>query len=639
MRSILGFYRVSKCDTSLRLALGFFLLLATLVVCQPQALAFGNGKQVGSQNEIDIKDPLTVRARFQPSTVEAGGTAELIMEMDLASGFHAYADRFKLVIESPDDFKLDQYKVTPIVPFKDAVSKSMKEGIEGKAVLRAVIEVPIGTKPAAIESQIRFTYQACTSEFCLFPKTLIVKTPLTIRGSESAAAAASAATVAAAPGAPPAADSGADLKSALERGLPSALLLMFVVGFLTALTPCIYPMIPITLAVLGVRAPRGGEKPSLWRSFSIAVVYVLGLAVTYSTLGVIAASTGSLFGSALSNVYVVTVIAIIFIAMGLGMFGLFEVQAPAFIRNRLGTGASPGQSRGGYLGAFSTGLVAGIVASPCIGPVLVSVLAFIAQTQNKTLGFLLLFSFALGMGIIFIVLGLSGNLLARLPKAGGWMEGVKFLFGMIMIGMAFYYIQPIYPKWLFLALLGVAGIMIASFYGAFDPLEHPPTNAQRFRRGAMLALFLFGTAFAIAGTMMRLGLLDRVAAPVASSTAPGSSSSPIVWKTYTPADFDAAVASGKPVIIDFMAEWCGACKELEELTYPNVAADMNKFVLFKVDATESTDEINAYTTKYNIVGLPTLLFFQAGGKALPELSLTGFEEAGAFAKRLDAALK
>jgi thioredoxin:protein disulfide reductase len=625
LTSIVSKRDVSKCVTLLRLALLLFVFTASL----PNAHAFGNGKQEGSQNEIDIKDPLTIRARFQPSSVEAGGTAELIMELDLAKGFHAYADRFKLIIESPDDLKLDQYKVSPIVPFKDSVSKSMKDGVEGKAVLRAVIEVPTGAKPGAVEAKIKFSYQACTSEFCLFPKTLIVKTPLTIRGAASVVAAAPVA--AAAPLS--ATDSGAELKSALERGLPSALLMMFVVGFLTALTPCIYPMIPITLAVLGVRAPRGGQKPSVWRSFSIAVVYVLGLAVTYSTLGVIAASTGSLFGSALSNIYVVTVIAVIFVAMGLGMFGLFEIQAPAFIRNRLGTG----ESKGGYIGAFSTGLIAGIVASPCIGPVLVSVLAFIAQTQNKTLGFLLLFSFALGMGMIFIVLGLSGNLLTRLPKAGGWMEGVKFLFGTIMIGMAFYYIQPIYPKWLFLALLGIAGIMISSFYGAFDPLEHPPTNTSRFRRGAMLALFLFGTAFAIAGTMMRLGLLDRVAAPVAA--APAASASAIVWKTYTPADFEAAIASGKPVMIDFMAEWCGACKELEELTYPKVAGDMNKFVLFKVDATESTPEIDAYTSKYNIVGLPTLLFFNSKGQALPELSLTGFEEAGAFAKRLEAALK
>ena len=615
---------VSKCDTSLRT---FFILLAAFSVMTGvcHAHAFGNGKREGSQNEIDIKDPLTARVRFQPSSVEAGGTAEIIMELDLAAHFHAYADRFKLVIESPDDLKLDQYKVSPIVPFKDSVTKSMKDGIEGKAVLRALVEVPAGAKAGAVDAQIRFTYQACTSEYCLFPKTRILKAPLEIRGPAAPVASASGS----APVAANSSDSGIQLKGALEKGLPSALLLMFVVGFLTALTPCIYPMIPITLAVLGVRAPRGGQKPSLWRSFSIAVVYVLGLAVTYSTLGVIAASTGSLFGSALSNVYVVTAIAVIFVAMGLGMFGLFEVQAPAFIRNRIGTG----EARGGYLGAFSTGLVAGIVASPCIGPVLVSVLAFIAQTQNKTLGFLLLFTFALGMGMIFIVLGLSGNLLSRLPKAGNWMEGVKFLFGTIMIGMAFYYIQPIYPQWLFLALLGIAGILLSSFYGAFDPLIHPITNASRFRRGLMLALFLFGTAFAIYGTMTRLGLLERPAAAAVAS------SEPIVWRTYTPADFDAAIASGKPVMIDFMAEWCGACKELEELTYPKVAADMNKFVLFKVDATESTDEITAYTTKYNIVGLPTLLFFNSKGQALTDLSLTGFEDAEKFGKRLQEALK
>lgn len=591
------------------------LILLSFAVLPAFAQAAGFGSNTPSANNVN---PLTARARFQPSFVEAGGTAEIIIELDLAKGFHAYSDRFKLVIESPDDLKLDQYKVAPVVPFKDAVSKSLKDGVEGRAILRATVEVPLGTKAEKLEAQLKLTYQACTSEFCLFPKSVSLSAPIEIHGGVKPAAVLPASATVATD------DSG--LKSALQGGLFTAFAFMFLIGFMTSLTPCIYPMIPITLAVLGVRAPRGGEKPSVWRSFSISVVYVLGLATTYSLLGVVAATTGGLFGAALANPYVVTVIALIFFAMGIGMYGLFEVQAPAFIRNRLG-GAS---NTGGYPGAYMTGLVAGVIASPCIGPVLVSVLAYIAQTQNVTLGFSLLFSFALGMGVIFIVLGLFGNLLARLPRAGGWMDGVKYLFGTIMIGMAFYYIKPIYPAWLFVTLLGVAAFLLASFFGAFDPLETPVTHTARLRKGLMLAVFFIGVLITAGGLLSKLNLI-----PAAQVATVKTESLP--WKPYTEAAFGDALKSGKPVLIDFMAEWCGACTELEELTYPKLIPQMNEFILFKVDATTSTPEIDAVTNKFGVSGLPTLLFFDKQGQALKSLTLTGFEDAEAFGKRLSQA--
>ena len=627
-------HAISKRDSLAVLLLSVFILVCFLTLAgTSQALAassFGGGS---ANTEIDIKDPMTATARFQPSAVEAGGTVELSVALTLTKGFHAYADRFKITIESPDDLKIDQYRVAPLTSFKDAVSKSMKDGVENSATLKATIEVPSGYKAGQYLPQIKIVYQACTPAFCLFPKTLSLKVPLEVSGAAQAAAPTSGK---AAEAAPPSSDASTiQLKAALDKGLFSALILMFIVGFLTSLTPCIYPMIPITLAVLGVRAPHKGEKPSHWRSVSISIVYVLGLAVTYSTLGVVAASTGGLFGSALSNIWVVSVIAVLFVAMGLGMFGLFEVQAPAFIRNRIGN--SP--AKGGYVGAFATGLVAGVIASPCIGPVLVSVLAFIAQTQNQLLGFMLLFSFALGMGLLFIILGVSGSLLARLPRAGSWMEIVKYFFGTIMIAMAFYYIQPLYPKWLFLSLLGVAGAMLGSFYGAFDPLTNFNGSA-RLKKGGMIILFTVGVALLVGGVAQKLGLVSSTALQAATPVATANSPLPI-FKPYSDAAFEEAKKSGKPIMLDFMAEWCGACKELEAQTYPvpEVSGLMNQFTMFKIDATESTDEISRITTKFGIIGLPTLMFYNAKGEAKPDLSLTGFEDAPGFAKRLKSAME
>ena len=641
-------------DFSLFATALILLILFTTLLAPMSSFAFGKDQANAGASSPEARNPMTAKARFQPSRIEAGGTAELLIEMTLAPHFHAYGDRFKIAIESPDDLKIDDYRVAPLSDFKDSVSKSMKKGVQGQATLRAHVEVPLGFKANTYTPMIKLTFQACTDAYCLFPKSIEIQAPIEIIGptlanapvaapaiipavatvSESQASAATTSDVTP--------NSNLDIKATVEKSLFSALVLMFIVGFLTSLTPCVYPMIPITLAVLGVRAPKNGQKPSHWRSFSIALVYVLGLCVTYSTLGVIAASTGGLFGSALSNVYVVTVIALLFVAMGLSMYGLFEVQAPAFIRNRLGGSAA---QPGGYAGAFVTGLVAGVIASPCIGPVLVGVLAFIAQTQNRLLGFSLLFSFSLGMGMLFIVLGVFGSLLGRLPRAGSWMDSVKYIFGTVMIGMAFYYIKPIYPVWLFTTLLGFAGILLASFYGAFDPLTDL-TPKHRLLKGIMLSVFFFGVAFAVSGLMIRFQLYPQmngqsVASADTAAGAPVAAVDHPAWIPYTPALFEAALTAGQPVIVDFSAAWCGACNELEERTYPKaaVSALMKKFKTIKVDATESTPDTDAWTQKFGVVGLPTLLFFDAKGKALPALTLTGFEDPEPFAKRLSEALK
>jgi thiol:disulfide interchange protein DsbD len=402
--------------------------------------------------------PLKAQARFEMLKADAKeGT--VIVEIQLVEPYKAYADRFKLVVEEPADATLEPFQLTPIVQFMDTFTKKMKDGIKHQGTMTAKLSLK-SADPKALK--LKLTYQACTTEHCLFPKnvaltpTIMLKSsvaegPGSDKPSHREPAAETESTTAAAGG------GSTEFEKALSGGLLSAVLFMVVAGFLTSLTPCIYPMIPITLAILGASDRRTGvrkqgEGPSKFRSFFISVIYVLGIATTYSILGVTAASTGALFGSALSNVYVVSVLAVLFVIMGLSMYGLFEIQAPAFIRDRMGQG----KSQAGYAGAYFTGLAAGVVASPCIGPVLVSVLAYIAQTQDKMLGLVLLFSFAMGMGVLFIALGTSSFLLDKVPKAGSWMDGVKFIFGTTMIAMAIYYVAPVYPDWAVRALVGIA---------------------------------------------------------------------------------------------------------------------------------------------------------------------------------------
>lgn len=578
-------------------------------------------------NEDDIPaNPVTATLRFQPSSVEPGSTMEAFVDIQVADGFRAYVDKFKLAITSHDDFKVGDIKASPTVEFLDKSSGKKKIGVEKSGQLRAIIEVPSHLAVGSLDTKVKFTYQACKEELCLFPKNIELSAPLAIvastgRGGGTPKIDAPAPALAQAP--------ANEFDKALGHGVFFALLVVFGMGFLTSLTPCIYPMIPITLAVLGART-KGQSK---LKSFLISFTYVLGLAMTYSLLGVVAAKTGALFGSALSNVYVVTAIAFVFVTMGLSMYGLFELQVPAFLRNRVGTA----QTGSGFGGAFATGMIAGVVASPCVGPVLVSVLTYIAQTQNLVLGFAFLFSFAMGMGILFMVLGTSSNLISRVPKAGAWMDGTKFLFGTAMIGMALFYVAPLYPKWLFNALLGLAIVLIASAYGAFEPNEKLE-GAGRVRKGAMLAAFVVGLVFTLAGVLEKAGIAVPGSAMVAANSP--SAYKKLDWKPFSEQALADAIKNKQPVLIDFYADWCGACKELEKDTFTDsrIQELSKKFALLKIDATEDFPGLDKLKSTYNVRGLPTMVFYDVDGKIRPELTVTGFEDADKFLGRMNSAV-
>ncbi len=597
--------------------------LSKIFVATLATLSFFASQKAGAETEIN-QDPLSVLdSRFNPSQVSAGGTAELIFKLKLDKNFHAYADRFKVKFENPEEIKIDKLKITPLVKFKDAVSGNINEGMEGEATLTALTEFPLGMKAAKLNVDVALQYQACSKETCLFPKTIHLKVPFELLNGTKAGSAplAAAGTV----GTP---TKKTDLENALNKGILSAILFVFAVGFLTSLTPCIYPMIPITLAVLGAKSK--GQTRS--RSFFLSITYVLGIGFTYSMLGMVAASTGSLFGSALSNVYVVTGIALVFVIMGLSMYGLFEIQAPAFIRNRLGSG----QSQSGFGGAFVTGLVAGIVASPCIGPVLVSILAYIAQTQNLMLGFILLFTFAMGMGVLFVVLGTFSQLFNKVPKAGAWMDTVKFIFGTTMVGMGLYYVAPIYPTWLFQVLVALSLVLIASAFGAFEP-NQGLTHVGRMRKGIMLSIFVIGTLFGILGTLNKLDVHFSGGMDFAGQKNPNGKK--MNWQGYSAENLAAAAGSHRPVIVDFSAEWCGACKELEKYTFSDekIIDESARFTLLRVDATEESEALTKLKNQFKVVGLPTMVFISEDGHIQDDITLTGFEEAPDFLKRMKSA--
>ncbi|MBI1946946.1 MAG: sulfite exporter TauE/SafE family protein [Deltaproteobacteria bacterium] len=418
------------------------------------------------------------------------------------------------------------------------------------------------------------------------------------------------------------------VKDALASGdLVLALILVLFGGFLTALSPCVYPLIPITLSILGAR-----QATSHLRGFAIAGTYVLGMVILYSALGVGFAAAGVLAGSMLQSPLVTVGFALLCFAMAASMFGAFEVRLPSGLQTRLSQAGGSG-----FKGAFIMGLVAGIIAAPCTGPVLSFILTLIARDGDLMKGALLMVVYALGMGAPFLVLGTFSTAISRLPKSGRWMEVVKGVFGLLMIGAGLYYVRLGFPAFaaLFAALgglvwLGPALILAGVAAGALHLSFKMSQGLEKARKALGVALAVSGLAAFLAWTDAGPGEVKGEAPPIA-------------WQVITASDdaadvFDRALAVAKascrPAMIDFFAEWCLACKELDHKTYvvEAVRKEAQRFTSIKIDATDEHPQLEELQKRFGIVGLPTIVFVDKKGRVLKEPQVTGFIDAEAYAR-------
>lgn len=522
--------------------------------------AFG---QPDSSSTKTKENPLSASAQISPFEIEVGQIAQLEIDLKLPPKYRAYQDQFRLKVVSPEGIRVSQFHIEPVKEIFDKFSKKNKSMVIETAKMRTAVEFGKLEHDGPQKFVLELTYQACTDTYCLFPQSINLDVHFTAKEIPK--------------------QSGLPLsfEGAYKMGLFWAFLFVFAFGFLTSFTPCVYPMIPITLAILGKEA----HARTRTQNFLVSLVYVAGIAVTFSALGVFAASTGALFGSFLASPWVLGFICLVFVTMALSMFGLFEIQAPQFLRD----GVLSHMQLHGYIGAFVSGLLAGVIASPCVGPVLVGVLTFVAQTKNLWLGFWLLFIYALGMGLIFLVLGLSTNMTKLLPKSGAWMNRVKIFFGVLLLAAAVYYLD----------IMLVSSKVISSSF------------------------------------------ITRAFSPSTEDKKPGFAVDTIQWQPYTDELMAQAAKDKKPVLIDFRADWCAACLEMEEKTFPSQGLQLlaAQFVMVRFDATQESPKLSELREKYGIVGLPTLLFFSRDGKWLKELTLTEFEGPGGFEARMGKALK
>lgn len=580
-----------------------FLIIMFLILLQELALA-----QFGPEDLIRIN---TISSFDK---VNVGGQFKIAVKINIKDSWHINSDKPKedylipsqVNIQIPEGFRLEKTNYPPAEEIKLGFSDTPLSAWQGEILIGSLFSVDKNISEGSYKLIINFDYQACNDMTCLPPSSVTDTLIVQVVSSQSVSNEINQ-------------DefkkidlSYTDLSSEIKKttesdnsisnmlennGLFLGLLFVFIGGLALNLTPCVYPLIPITIGFFG-----GQSEGKTIRLFGMGLLFVVGMAVTYSVIGVVTALSGAVFGSLLQNPIVIIIIALIFLILSLSMFGLYEFQLPnSWV-------AKAGGAKGGFYGAFFMGLTMGIVAAPCIGPFVLGLVTYVAAKADPYLGFLMFFVLALGLGFPYLLLAIFSGKIKKLPRAGEWMDGVKHIFGFILIGMALYFIVPLIPKSFSGYVLPIFMIITAVYLLVFDKLGNSVKGFKNFK-----------IVFSI--LLMALAVYNLL---------PSADNNSIVWQEYSESKLSGSIGQ-TPVIIDFYADWCIPCKELDAITFSDakVIEESRKFLSLKADMTKSlSPEVESLRNKFKIVGVPTVLILDSNGNEINRI--TGFVNAEEF---------
>ena len=412
----------------------------------------------------------------------------------------------------------------------------------------------------------------------------------------------------------------------------------FGFGLLLALTPCVFPMIPILSGIIVGQ----GHQVTKTQGFVLSLSYVLGMAVTYAVAGVAAGLSGSLLSNALQNPWVLGGFAVVFVLLAFSMFGFYELQLPSAIQSRF-SNASNKMKGGSLVGVFVMGVLSAVIVGPCVAAPLAGALLYIGQTHNVWLGGSALFAMAMGMGVPLLLVGLSAG--ALLPRAGGWMNAVKAFFGVLLLGVAIWLVSPVIPAVVHMLAWAALLIVSAIYLHAIDPLPVNASGFAKFWKGVGVLALVAGIAIlvgALSGGRDILQPLAGLRLSAAGEAVAAESPHLPFQKIKSVAELEQrlAEAKGRPVMLDFYADWCVSCKEFERFTFsdPRVQARLKDVLLLQADVTANTEDDKALLKRFTLFGPPGLIFFDREGREVAAGRIVGYEPADKFLKSLDRAL-
>lgn len=571
--------------------------------------------------------PISSASKVQVSTevsqtaVLDGETFQTVVVMDIAEGWHINANRptlewligTTLNLDLPEIIQPRDIQYPPFKEYEFSFAQGQKLHVyEGVSPIFLSFDVIKDASVGDYEITGSLRVQACDDQVCLAPSNIPVSFSVRVTDSPDEVTTSDFTVF---DSYEPSSGNFVTFDQAGEQnqiaamidesGLFWAFVAIFFIGLALNLTPCVYPMISVTVSIFG-----GQTDTNLFRVFLKALTYVMGIATMYSVLGVVAALSGGLFGSALQSPVVLAIIGLLLMGLALSMFGLYEIQMPYWITSKLG-----GQNASGFIGVFVSGLVVGVFAAPCIGPPIIALLAFVGANGDPFFGFWSFFILSLGLGFPYLILGTFSGLLQKLPKSGVWMIWVKKVFGIVLVGVGLFYIGLAFfaklTPWILAATLLLGGIYLGF-------LE----RSGRDRKGFQAVKMLVGVVSIIFGVLM-----------VHNLTKPS-----VEWTPYSAEAYEMALSEGSPIVLDFYADWCIPCLELDQVTFVDegVIEALNKFERFKVDLTNfDSEESEILRQQFDIIGVPTIVFIGSNGQEVKTARIVGFLNPEDFLEQVD----